>query len=84
MYIDGKETEMVCKLDSIGKIIFNAKEYDTFTIKCKAKDMTNTFLYATGLGLVKIEQIVDNYGIIGGINLTRSIDPAVEAISVSK
>jgi len=62
---------MVCKLDSIGKITFNAKEHDTFTIKCKAKDMTNTFLYAKGLGLVKIEQIVDNYGVVGSINLEK-------------
>jgi len=69
MYRDGKEAEMVCKLDSIGKITFNAKEYDTFTIKCKAKDMTNTFLYAKGLGLVKTEQAVDNYGVVGSINL---------------
>lgn len=71
IYRDGKEVEMVCKLDSIGKITFNAKEHDTFTIKCKAKDMTNTFLYAKGLGLVKIEQIVDNYGVVGSINLEK-------------
>jgi hypothetical protein len=74
MYIGGKETEMICKFDSIGKIIFHTKEYDTFTIKCKAKDMTNTFLYAKGLGLVKIEQLVNNYGIVGGINLKTVVD----------
>lgn len=74
MYIDGKETEMICKFDSIGKVIFHTKEYDTFTIKCKAKDMTNTFLYAKGLGLVKIEQLVNNYGIVGGINLKTVVD----------
>jgi len=69
MYIGGKETEMVCELDSIGKIIFNTKVYDTIVIKCKAKDMVITFVYAKGLGLVKTKQVVDNYGVVGGINL---------------
>jgi hypothetical protein len=69
MYIDAKETKMTCQFESIGTMIFDKKQHNTFEIKCKAKNMAVTFLYADMLGLVKVEQAVDNYGIVGGIKL---------------
>lgn len=69
MNINGEETKMECQFKSVGTMIFNKTKHDTFTIECKAKKMVVTFLYANKLGLVKVEQAVDDYGDVGGIEL---------------
>ena len=73
MNIDGKEQKMMCHLESVNTMIFDKKQHNTFAIKCKAKNMVVTFVYADMLGLVKVEQEVDDYGIVGGIEL-KSIE----------
>jgi len=71
MFIDGEVTSMTCQVESTGTMIFDKNKHNTFTVECKAKNMVITFLYAKNLGLVKTVQSVNDYGVVGGIELKR-------------
>jgi len=69
MHIEGQDTDMMCALDSTGKVFFDNEEHQTLVVKCEAKNIILTFIYATKLGLVEIKQMVKDFGIVGGIKL---------------